>query len=212
MNIPAPKLRRLLILALLAVLSLPAAASAQGNGVSPGNSGGGQYTPSVPTGGGPEEEPDKPSKTTPKEPQSAGGSDGGGSAPSASIVSPGALEDLSQEGTEPTAAGAGTSEPAPTEPNAEQLAKRKQRQEARKKRAAERKRMRQERRRAERRRQRSRQAADAARTASVSGGGGERIGSVFPILLTVALVGSLLMIVRRRGHLGRSASDDPPLS
>ncbi len=202
-----PKPRHLLSVAVAAALVVPAGAAAQG--VTSENAGGSQYAPTRPSVEGPQKEPQP--TTSPK----SGGGDG-----DSSVAPPPSPQ--SSQPTAPAPSTSGTTETAPptegvtpTGPTASELeAQRERRQARQRKLVAERRQERADQRRQEAAKERRQAEQEAnrskAQAASVPTTGDDRIGPVFPILLGVALVGSLALIVRRRGGLGGSEPDERP--
>jgi hypothetical protein len=172
------------VAALAAALVLPASSSAQ-DPVPPGNSGGGQYLPSVPEGGGKKHEDDVRNDAKPS-----------GERLPAPVVS-----ELESQGSEGVAAAAAA---AATTPDSDMLEAAKRRKERRAERRKERRAERRKERRAERQRElrQERRARDslAAETASAGlpGAGEERLGAAFPIILGAGLIATLGLLAWRR--------------
>jgi len=166
--------------ALAVALALPALASAQDT-VPESNSGGSQYLPTVPQGGGDESEKHAQNDAAKK-----------GDEIPAPVVED--LESQSASGSQVAAAAAATA------PESEQLDKAKRRAERQEARRQKQRQERREERRAQRRREAREQAAEQQNAAQAGiPTGDNRIGIVFPLLLVSALVLVVArQLIRRR--------------
>lgn len=166
-------------LAPLAALALTIAAVAPASAQEPvpqDNSGGGQYLPSVPEGGG-----KKPEKDVENDAKS-----------SDEALQPTVVEELEAQGADGAAAAAAA---AATAPDSRALKRAQRRAERRKERRAERRREQASREQAENR------LATQNASAGLPGAGDERLGVAFPIFLGASLLATLGVLAwrRRRG-------------